>query len=88
MTCPLQEQQGDQQMQVDNLQQGLLGLQEGLEQLVNLGQDLQHLPALQVLVMPVINKREIPSVTCFLVGKVGIQQSQSCPAQSNRSYSY
>ena len=44
----LQEQQGDQQMQ-DNLQQGLLGLQEGLEQLVNLGQDLQHLPALQGL---------------------------------------
>ena len=44
----LQEQQGDQQMQ-DNLQQGLLGLQEGLEQLVNLGQDFQHLPALQGL---------------------------------------
>ena len=44
----LQEQQGDQPMP-DNLQQGLLGLQEGLEQLVNLGQDLQHLPALQGL---------------------------------------
>jgi E3 ubiquitin-protein ligase UBR4 len=44
----LQEQQGDHQLH-DNLQQGLLGLQEGLEQLVNLGPELQHLPALQGL---------------------------------------
>ena len=45
----LQEQQGDQRLQ-EGLQQGLIGLQEGLEQLVHLGgPELQNLPALQGL---------------------------------------
>lgn len=38
----------DQQLEA-NLQHGLRGLQQGLEQLVNLGPDLQGLPALQGL---------------------------------------
>lgn len=44
----LQDQQGDQQLG-ENLQQGLAGLQHGLQQLVNLGPNLEGLPALQAV---------------------------------------